>query len=107
LLGVTGCQQPHPKGSAWSALVTLTLETCGRLGKPLIQLLGDVGNKAAEQGQGLVTKQKFVQGKVLEISLCLCHYNAMLAWGVAGLFVKASGIAIKHSLIRLMIATAK
>jgi hypothetical protein len=32
--------------------------------------------------------------------VCLCRYNAMLVRAVAGFFVKASDIAIKHGLTR-------
>jgi hypothetical protein len=60
-----------------------------------MRLLGDVGQLAADWGQGLFTKQHFVQGVLRELSGCLCRYNAMLERGVAGFFVKASGIAIK------------
>jgi hypothetical protein len=49
-------------------------------------------------GQGLFTKQQFVQGVLRDPSACLCWYNAMLERGVAGFFVKASGIAVKHGL---------
>jgi hypothetical protein len=74
--------------------VPLTLETHGRLGKPLMRLLGDAGQLAADWGKGLFTKQQ------CELSVCLCRYNAMLERGVAGFFVKASGIAIQHGLPR-------
>jgi hypothetical protein len=78
--------------------VPTTLEIHGRLGKPLLQLLGDVGARAAEYGQGPFTEQHFVKGVLQELSVCLCGYNAMLESRVAGVFVEASGIAIKHNL---------
>jgi hypothetical protein len=80
--------------------VPLTLETYGRLSKPILHLLGDFWAQAAERGQGLLTKKQFVQGVLHELSLCLCRYSALLERGVAGFFVKASGIAIEHSLTR-------
>jgi hypothetical protein len=71
-----------------------------RLGKLLMRLLGDLGEhvQAAESGQGLFTKQQFVQGALWELTVCLCRYNAMLERGVAGFFVKAGGVSIKHGL---------
>jgi hypothetical protein len=65
-----------------------------------MRLLGDVGQLAADQGQGLSTKQHFVQGVLRVLSVCLCRYNAMLGHVVPCFFVKASGIAIKHGLTR-------
>jgi hypothetical protein len=93
-------RQYRLQGSTGYLFVPLTLETYGRLGKPLMSLLGDVGQLAADRGQGLFTKQQFVQGVLRELSVCLCRYNAMLERGVAGFFVKASGFAIKHGLTR-------
>jgi hypothetical protein len=58
------------------------------------------GKQAAERGQGLFTKQQFVQGVMRELSVCLCRYNATLECRLAGFFIKASGIAIKHGLTR-------
>jgi hypothetical protein len=40
------------------------------------------------------------QGALQELSICLCRYNAVLERGVAGFFVKVSGIAIKQGLTR-------
>jgi hypothetical protein len=65
-----------------------------------MRLLGNVGQLAADRGQGLFTKQQFVQGVLRELSVCLCRYNATLERGVAGFFVKPSGIAIKQGLTR-------
>jgi hypothetical protein len=62
------------------------------------RLLGDAGQLAADRGHGLFTKQQFVQGVLRELSVG--RYNAMLGRGVAGLFVEASGIAIKQGLTR-------
>jgi hypothetical protein len=66
------------------------------MGKPIVnvRLLGDVGQEAADWGQGLFTKQHFVPGVLRELSVCLFCNNAMLERGVAGFFVQASGIAI-------------
>jgi hypothetical protein len=47
-----------------------------------MRLSGDVGQRAADRGQGLFTKQQFVQGVLRELSVCLCQYNAMLERGV-------------------------
>jgi hypothetical protein len=80
--------------------VPLTLETHGQLGKPVINLLGDVWAQASEWGQALFTKGQFVQGALQELCVCLVQYNAMLERGVAWLFGKASGIAVKHGLSR-------
>jgi DUF2075 family protein len=63
-----------------------------------MRLLANVGQLAADRGQGLVTKQQF--GVLQELSVCLCRYNVMLERGVAGFFVKASDIVIKHGLTR-------
>jgi hypothetical protein len=63
------------QGSTGYLFVPLTLETYGRLGEPLMRPLGDVGEQGAERGQGLFTKQQFVQGVLREVNVCLCHYN--------------------------------
>jgi hypothetical protein len=80
--------------------VPLTLETHGQSGKAAINLLGDVWAQASEWGQALFTKQQFVQGVLQELCVCLFQDNAMLDWGVAWFFGKASGIAVKHGLSR-------
>jgi hypothetical protein len=76
----------------------LTLNTCGRLGKSLMRLLGDVGQLLADRGQVLFSKRQFVRGVLGDLRVCFCRYNAMLERGVAGFFVKASGIGIKRCL---------
>jgi hypothetical protein len=45
----------------------------------------DLGStkQVAEHSQGLFTKQQFVQGVLQQLSVCLCHYNALLACGIA------------------------
>jgi hypothetical protein len=48
-----------------------------------MRFFGDVRQLAVDQGQGLFTKQQFVQGVLRELSVCLCRYNAMLERGVA------------------------
>jgi hypothetical protein len=68
------------QGSTGYLIVPLTLETCGRLGKPLMRMFGDVGQLAADRGQGLFTKPQFVQGVLRELSVCLCRYNASVVW---------------------------
>jgi hypothetical protein len=70
----------------------------GRSSEPLMRWLGDVGQLAADWGQGLFIKRQFVQGLLRELSVCLSQYNAKLERGVACSFVKASCIAIKHGL---------
>jgi hypothetical protein len=69
-------------------------------GQPKKQRLGNVGAEAANRTQSLFTKQQFVKGVPYKLSscLCLCRYNAMQEGGVAGIFVRASGIAIKPGL---------
>jgi hypothetical protein len=47
-----------------------------------------------------ITKQQFVQEVLRELSERLCRFYAMLERGVAGFFVSASGITIKHGLTR-------
>jgi hypothetical protein len=56
---------------------------------------------AADRVQGLFIKQ-FIQGVLRELGVRLCKNNAMLERGVAGFFVRASGITIKHGLTRLL-----
>jgi hypothetical protein len=64
----TGCQYQRQGSTGYSFL---TLETYGRLGKPLMRLLGDVGQLAADWGQGLFTKQQFVRGVPRELRVGL------------------------------------
>jgi hypothetical protein len=62
-------------------------------------LLGDVGQPVADRGQGVFTKQQFVQRVLRELSLPLpIRCDARV--GVAGFLLKGSGIAIKHGLTR-------
>jgi hypothetical protein len=76
--------------------VPLSVETYGRLGKPFMELLSDVAERAVLQGAGLFSKDQFVSGVVQELSVCMCRYNARLEQGVSGFFVRASGACLAH-----------
>jgi hypothetical protein len=86
-------RQYRRQGSTGYLFVPLTLETSGRLGKPLMRLLGSmykwllIGVRASSS-----SNSSFRELLPLPIK---CD-----AGGVARFFVKASGIAIKHGLTR-------
>jgi hypothetical protein len=65
-------------GYLFVPLEQLTIGTYGRLGKPKMRLLDDVGQLAGDWGQGLFAKQQFVQGTVPYAALLqsLCGSNA-------------------------------
>jgi hypothetical protein len=71
--------------------VPLTVETFGRLGKPLMKLIMDVSDQATQHGNGTFTREHFVTGVLRELSVCLCRCNASLEQAVAGCFVLVSG----------------
>jgi hypothetical protein len=82
----------------WGAyrFTPLSVETFGRLGTPMMRLLSDIGNLAVSSGDGLFTNEQFVSGVLPELSVSLCKTNARLEHGVSSLFVRASGVCIRH-----------
>jgi hypothetical protein len=68
----------------------LTVETFGRLGKPLMKLVTDVSDQATQHGNGTFTCEQFVTGVLRELSVCLCCGNASLERAMAGCFVRVS-----------------
>jgi hypothetical protein len=74
----------------------LSAETHGRLGKPFMALISDLGDLAVGRGEGTFTKGQFVQCVLREISVSLCGFNARLEQGVSSFFVKASGHCLRH-----------
>jgi hypothetical protein len=76
--------------------VPLSAETFGRLGKPFMALLSQLGDLAVTRGDGLLSKEQFVSGVIRELSVSLCKTNARLEHGVGGYFVKASGVCLRH-----------
>jgi hypothetical protein len=73
-----------------------SMETCGRLGAPMMHLLSNIGNLAVSRGNGLFPKEQFVSGVLRELSASLCKTNARLEHGVSSFFVRASGIFHRH-----------
>jgi hypothetical protein len=69
-------------------LVPLTVETFGRLGKPLMKLITDVRASAAQQGDDTFTHDKFITGVLCELPVCLCRRNANTEHAVSGCFVR-------------------
>jgi Reverse transcriptase (RNA-dependent DNA polymerase) len=57
------------------AFVPLSIETYGRLGKPAMQLLNTLGDKAAEGG---ADKSIFVANALRHLSIALCRGNAVI-----------------------------
>jgi hypothetical protein len=78
-------------GTGCYRFVPLSVETFGRLGKPLMKLITDGSDQAAQQGNGTFTREQFVTGVLRELSVCLCRRNASLERAVAGFFVRVSG----------------
>jgi hypothetical protein len=78
-------------GAGCYHFVPLTVETFGRLGKPLMKLITDVSDQAIQHGNGTFTREKFATGVLRELSVCLCRRNASLERTVAGCFVRVSG----------------
>jgi hypothetical protein len=66
--------------------VPLTVETYGRLGKPLMKLITDVGASAAQQGDDTFMRDQFITGVLRELSVCLCRRNANIERAVSGCF---------------------
>lgn len=57
------------------AFVPLSIETYGRLGKPAMQLLNTLGDRAAEGG---ADKSAFVTNALRRLSMALCRGNAVV-----------------------------
>jgi hypothetical protein len=74
----------------------LSAETHGRLGKPFMTLISDLGDLAVGRGEGTFTKGQFISGLLREISVHLCRFNARLEQGVSGFFAKARGHCLRH-----------
>jgi hypothetical protein len=78
-------------GAGCYRFVPLTVETFGRLGKPLMKLITDVSDQATQHGNGAFTREQFVTGVLRELSVCLCRCNASLERAVSGCFMRVSG----------------
>jgi hypothetical protein len=78
------------------ARTPLPVESFGRLGKPMMRLISDIGNLAVSRGDGLFSKEQCVSGALRKLSASLCKTNARLEHGVSGFFVWASGVCIRH-----------
>jgi hypothetical protein len=78
----------------------MTVETYGRLGKPFMKLITDVGASAAQQSDGTFTRDQFITGVLRELSVCLCRQNANIERAVSGCFVRVSGGAFMPGLVQ-------
>jgi hypothetical protein len=78
-------------GAGFYRLVPLTVETCGRLGRPFMDLLTDVSSQASQHINGTFTREQFVLGVLRKLSVCLYRRNAAIERAVAGCFVRVSG----------------
>jgi hypothetical protein len=78
-------------GAGCYRFVPLTVDTFGRLGKPLMKFITYVSDQATQPGNSTFIREQFVTGVLRELSVCLCHRNASLEWAVAGCFVWVSG----------------
>jgi hypothetical protein len=87
-------------GAGCYHVVPLTVETYGRLGKPLMKLITDVGASAAQQGDDTFTRDQFITGVLRELSVCLCRRNANIECAVSGCFVRVSGGAYMPGLVQ-------
>jgi hypothetical protein len=67
--------------------IPLSLETCGRLGKPAISFLGQLGLEAGRK----VSKSGFVASAIREISVGLCGGNHQMYRASLGLLAGVSG----------------
>jgi hypothetical protein len=74
-------------GAGCYRFVPLTVETCGRLGRPFMDLLTDVSSWASQHNNGTFTLEQFVSGVLCKLSVCLCRRNAAIEGAVAGCFV--------------------
>jgi hypothetical protein len=82
--------------------VPMTVETYGRLGKPLMKLIIDVWASAAQQGDNTFTRDQFITSTLCELSICLCRRNANIERAVSGCFVRVSGGAFMPGLVQPM-----
>jgi hypothetical protein len=76
-------------GCFW--FVPLTVQTCGCLGRPFMDLLTDVSSRASQHNNGTFAREQFVSGVLREPSVCLCRRNAAIERAVACCFVQVSG----------------
>jgi hypothetical protein len=77
----------------------MSIETCGRLGAPLMDLIRRIGCEAAECSEFNFSSAQFVSGFLRELSVCLCKWDYQLDRVVASFFVRALGCRFQHSLI--------
>jgi hypothetical protein len=80
--------------------VPLTVETCGRLGRPFMDLLTDVSSWASQHSNGTFMREQFVSGVLRELFVCLCRRNAAIERAVAGCFMRVSGGCYSSGLAR-------
>jgi hypothetical protein len=98
--GVEKTSQYRRYGPGCYHVVTLTVETYGRLGKPFMKLITDVEASAAQQGDDTFTRNQFITGVLPELSVCLCRRNANIEHAVSGCFVRVSGGAYMPGLVQ-------
>jgi hypothetical protein len=78
-------------GAGCYRFVPLTVETCGRLGRPFMDLLTDVSSRASQHSNETFPREQFVSCLLRKLSVCLCRRNAAIERAVAGCFVRMSG----------------
>jgi hypothetical protein len=84
------CSRVEPNGYPF---VPFSVESYGRIGMPVMNLLHALGDEAA--GPGEVTRGSFVAGALREISVGLCRGNFFLYRACSGMFAKSSGTGFR------------
>jgi hypothetical protein len=74
----------------------LSMETFGRLGKPMMRLLSNIWGLAVLHGDRLFTKEQFVSRVLGELSVSFCQTNARRENVVSCFFINPGGVCLKH-----------
>ena len=103
--GAAAAKRDTTKRAAYNALepngydfIPFSVETYGRLGKPALGFLSQLGDEAC--ASGTISKAAFVAGALRELSVGLCRGNATMFRVCLGQLARASGQQIVGGLDR-------
>jgi hypothetical protein len=79
------------RGDSGYKFIPFSVESLGRLGKPALSLLSQLGARASEASMGAFTSRQYIDGVLQEISVILNRFNARMEKAVAGFVLRPAG----------------
>jgi hypothetical protein len=87
----TSKQRVYRQVSSVLLFALMSVESFGRLGAPVLTLLGDLPDQAVQAGGPGLSQAAFISGALRELSVALCRGNASLCRSGTYVAKQASG----------------